>query len=197
MPYLVSLALLVALAAWMVGVYNQLEHLRGVVCHCWGQWRKATQRRNESLRDFAAVFAMFMPPDAALPRDLRRLAEDSERTLALSLEPRWSRSHGFVGEAEKLLRMKVERSVQAVEDSPVMRAHDSLQRLCCSMSVSLYQQEKVAALFNQAAGEYNAALRAPSARLLAPIFGFLAADTLESGQKNDPQRLVGTAGRES
>ena len=29
MQYLVAVALLVALAAWMVGVYNQLAHLRG------------------------------------------------------------------------------------------------------------------------------------------------------------------------
>ncbi len=184
MAYLVSFALLVALAAWTVGVYNNLEHLRRVVCNCWGQWRKATHHRNECLADFAAVFALFLPRDDKLARHLRRLVEDSERSLALSLEPRWSSTHGFVGGAEEVLRLAVARSVQRVEDSPIMREHEHLQRLCSNMSVSLYQQEQVAALFNHAAGEYNAALGAPSARLLAPIFGFCQADTLESAPKN-------------
>ena len=61
MQYLVSFALLVAVAAWMVRIYNNLDHLRGVVCSCWGQWRKATHHRNECLTDFAVVFALFLP----------------------------------------------------------------------------------------------------------------------------------------
>lgn len=178
MQYLVSFALLVAVAAWMVRIYNNLDHLRGVVCSCWGQWRKATHHRNECLTDFAVVFALFLPQGDPLPRNLRRLAADSERTLALTREPRWSRLHGFVGGAESLLRQAVERSVQAVEDSPVMREHEHLQRLCSSMSVSLFQQEQMTELFNRAAKDYNAALVTPSARFLAPLFGFAAADPL-------------------
>ena len=91
MQYLVSFALLVAVAAWIVRIYNNLDHLRGVVCSCWGQWRKATHHRNECLTDFAVVFALFLPQGDPLPRNLRRLAADSERTLALTREPRWSR----------------------------------------------------------------------------------------------------------
>ncbi len=178
MQYLVSFALLVAVVAWMVRVYNNLDHLRGVVCSCWGEWRKATHRRNECLSDFAVVFALFLPQGDPLPRKLRRLAADSERSLALSQEPRWSRLHGFVGGAEDLLRQAVESSVQKVEDSPVMREHEHLQRLCSSMSVSLFQQEQMTELFNRAAKDYNAALGGPSARFLAPLFGFSAADPL-------------------
>lgn len=179
MAYLVSFALLVAVLAWVVGVYNNLEHLRGVVCNCWGQWRKATHRRNECLADFAAVFASFMPRGDSLPRDLRRMAEDSERSLALVLEPRWSRKHGFLGGAEQALRHVVDLSVQAVEDSPELRRHEALQRLCTSVTVSLYQQTQTASLFNRAAAEYNSALASPSARFLAPVLGFLAADPLD------------------
>lgn len=183
MPYLVSFALLVTLAAWMVGVYNNLEHLRSVVCYCWGQWRKVTHQRNECLADFVALFAMFLPQGDALPVDLKRLVEDSERTLALAFEPRWSRMHGFVGGAEQLLRLTVARSVQVVDDTPAMRQHEPLQRLCCTMAVALEQQDRVTALFNRAAAEYNAALTAPSARFLAPLFGFVAADPLTPGQE--------------
>lgn len=181
MQYLVSFALLVAVVAWMVGIYNNLCHLRGVVCSCWCQWRKATHRRNECLRDFTAALASFVPQDDPLPHFLRRLVADSEHSLSLAHEPRWSTLHGFVGGAEQLVRQAVERSVQVVEDSPAMRAHEHLQRLCSSMAVSIYQQDQVAELFNRAAREYNSALGRPSARLLAPLFGFAAADPLENG----------------
>ena len=59
-----------------------------------------------------------------------------------------------------------------------MREHEHLQRLCSSMSVSLFQQEQMTELFNRAAKDYNAALVTPSARFLAPLFGFAAADPL-------------------
>ena len=179
MTYLVSFALMVALIAWMVGVYNNLDHLRGVVCNCWCQWRKVTRQRNECLADFTALFSMLMPQGDPLPRDLRRMREDSERTLALALEPRWGKVHGFVGGAEQLLRHAVEESMHVVAASPVMRSHASLQHLCSNMEISLYQQEQMTTLFNRAVAEYNAALVAPSARFLAPIMGFSAADALE------------------
>ena len=179
MAYLVSFALLVALGAWIVGVYNNLEHLRGVVCSCWGQWRRTTHRRNECLNDYVAAFALFMPANAALPQDLRRLVEDSERALALAVEPRWSGEAGMQGGAELVLRRAVVQSLQVVEDTPVMYGHEHLQRLCSSISVCLYQQDQVAASFNHAAQAYNAALASPSARLLAPLLGFARADALE------------------
>lgn len=179
MPYLISIALLVALVAWMVGVYNNLEHLREIVCNCWGQWCRVTHFRNECAADFTTAFAAFLPPEDALPRDLRRLTKDSERSLALAMEPRWNEEHGFMGRAEQLLRSSLGRAVQMVEDSPAMREHEPLRLLCSNMAVSLYQQEQVAAMFNHAAREYNAALAVPSARLLAPVFGFRRADTLE------------------
>ncbi len=178
MAYLVSFALLVAVLAWMVGVYNNLEHLRGVVCSCWGQWRLATHRRNVCLADFVSVFAVLLPRGDPLPRELRRMVEDSERSLALALEPRWNGNAGMLAGAESILRRAVAQSVQLVEDSPQMRQHEQLLQLCSSMSVSLYQQEQVEALFDHAAYEYNAALVTPSARLLGPLFGFAKADPL-------------------
>ncbi len=180
MAYLVSFALLVALTAWIVGVYNNLEHLRGVVCNCWGQWRRVTHQRNECLSHFTTELAACLPSGDSLPQDLRRMVDDSERSLALALEPRWNKMHGFVGKAEQLLRFAAERSVQVVEESPTLRSHETLLRLCSSTAVSLYQQEQVTTLFNRAAHEYNSALSTPSARFLAPMLGFIAADTLEA-----------------
>lgn len=188
MQYLVSFALLVAFVAWMAGVYHQLEHLRAAVCQYWGQWCRATHHRNECLADFAETFALFLPQEDPRPAYLRRLAADSDRSLALVRTPRWGPLHGFMGSAEQVLRSAVAQSVQVVENSPVMRGNEPLQRLCSSVSVSLYQQDQLASLFNSAAVEYNAALAAPAARLLAPLFGFEAADPLDMNKKEHPQR---------
>lgn len=179
MQYLVAFALLVALAAWMVGVYNQLAHLRGQVCSSWSQWLGATHRRNLCLKDYAAAFAAFFPQNAPVPLHLQRLAEDSEYAIALALEPRWGKVPGFMGGAEKVLRQAVAESVCTVEDTPRMREHEHMQRLTSGVSAAMYQQDQLAALFNRAAREYNNALSVPSARLLAPVFGFARANTLD------------------
>lgn len=182
MQYLISLALLVAVAAWLVGVYNNLEHLRGVVCNCWMQWSKMTHYRNESLRSFVPVFASFMPEESPLPQLLRSLVADSERSLAESRELRWGGFQRFSGRTESRLRKAVAESVLLVESSPFMREHDELLRMCSNISASLYQQEQIADLFNRAVREYNKALSSPSARFLGPVFGFVAAFPLDALQ---------------
>lgn len=179
MQYLVSFALLVALAAWMVGVYNNLVHLHGVVCNCWGVWCKAVHLRNQSLDEFASVFVYFVSKDDPLPGKLHRFAADSERSLAHVADSGRRLSLGFAGRAEQLLRQAVSKSVHVVEDSPVMRSHEHLQRVCSKLSAALFQQDQMAENFNRAAAEYNAALGGVSARLLAPLFGFAKVLPLE------------------
>ena len=179
MQYLISFALLVALLAWMVGVYNNLEHLRKAVCECWAHWRQLTHQRNVCLNDFARRLAPFMPAGDPLPQSLLRLSADSERSLSLVEMPQWGSHHGFLGGAEHLLRMAVAQSVHVVEASPVMRSDVQLLQLSRSVSSALYQQEQVMELFNSSAREYNAALRNVSARLLASMCGFSAVSMLE------------------
>ena len=175
MQYVVSFALLVALAAWMVGVYNNLNHLRGVVCSCWSQWCTVTHRRNAELKEFATLLASCVPQESPLPGSLLRLVTDSERSLQLVSVPRWSSQHGFLGGAEHFLRMAAEQAMRAVE----MQADSRVRQACHSVSVALYQQDQIAELFNRAAREYNAALCLPAARFLAPVFGFSAVDPLD------------------
>ena len=185
MQYLISFALLVALLAWMVGVYNNLEHLRKGVCECWAQWRQHTHRRNVCLNDFARSLAPFMPAGDPLPQSLLRLSADSERSLSLVESPQWGAHHGFLGGAEHLLRMAVAQSVHVVEASPAMRSDAHLLQLSRSVSSALYQQEQLMELFNRSAREYNAALRHVSARVLASVFGFSAVNMLEMSSRQN------------
>ena len=178
MQYLVSFALLVFVAGWIVSVYNRLEHLRRVVCNSWQQWRKITHQRNACLRDFAAEFAAVRPENNPMAQNLLRLAVDSERGVTLALEPRWNSQPGFIGGAEFLLRQVVADSVLAIETSYVMSGHEQLQSLTQRVAALMGEQEQITALFNRAVLEYNAALVSPAARMLAPLLGFCTAAPL-------------------
>lgn len=185
MQYLVSFALLVFVAGWIVGVYNRLEHLRRVVCNSWQQWRKITHRRNLCLRDFATEFAAFLPADNPMAQNLLRLAVDSERGVTLALEPRWNSQPGFIGGAELLLRQVVADSVLAIETAYVINGHEQLLSLTQRVAALMGEQEQITALFNRAALEYNTALVTPAARLLAPLLGFCTAAPLDApGMQN-------------
>lgn len=178
MEYIIPLALLVAVAAWLTAVFHRLNHLYGQVQSAWMQWSHATRQRNECLGDFTAVFSGYLPQGDMLPRDLRRLTEDSQRALSSSPQAPMAGAMGAVGEAERALRRVVGDSVQTLESSAPMRENQRLLQLCSQMSVTLFQQEQMARSYNRLAADYNQALSAPSGRLVGGIFGFLPVDSM-------------------
>lgn len=180
MAYLISLALLVAVLAWVFTTYNHLQHLRTAVLGSWHRWVHATHRRNDCLADVADVFSSLLPQEELFPHHLHRLVGDSERSLKLLQEPGWGGESDFLPGEEWQLQEAARRTLLEAENNPPLRNHESLQLLCNQMSVALNQQEQYTRLFNRAAQEYNAALNHPSGRIVAPIFGFLRAQNLRS-----------------
>lgn len=172
MVYIVCLALLVVIGAWIVSSYSRFRHLYSQVQDSWNQWADVTRERNLRLAAFANLFSSAMPKDAMLPRDLRRLADDSGRALnALSdgLEPVMLQA---LGEAEKRLREAMSLSVSRLEQDEAMRANHRLLQLCSEMSVSMVRQDQFAHFYNRYAGMYNSALNSPSGRIFGPLMGF-------------------------
>lgn len=172
MIYVVSLGLLVAVAAWLVSVYHRLNFLRGQVQDAWLQWSRVTMQRNERLGHFAASFASYLPVGDMLPRELRRMMEDSR--LALSARPCAPRPGGLkaLREAELGLRQRMGDSVQLIENSLVMRSNADLVQGCREVSDALAMQEQIAKAYDRSAGDYNSALLGPAARMVAGLFGF-------------------------
>lgn len=173
MMYVVSFGLLVAVVAWLVAVYNKLNLLRAQVQDAWRQWSRVTAERNERLGHFAALMAGCLPRDAMLPRDLRRLAEDSR--LALSARPCAPRPGGLKGvrETELGLRQRVGDSVCAIENDGAMRANADLLQGCREVTDALSLQEDIARAYDRFAGDYNHALSGPAAHVVAGVFGFV------------------------
>lgn len=172
MIYVVSLGLLVAVGAWLVSIYHKLNFLRGQVQDAWLQWSRVTAQRNERLGYFADAFSSCLPAGAMLPRDLRRLTEDSR--LALSARPHAPLPGGLKGlrETELGLRQRMGDSVAVIENNLAMRSNADLVQVCRAVSASLSMQEKIAKSYDRSAGDYNNALVGPCARVVAGIFGF-------------------------
>ncbi len=178
MEYIVSLALLIAVAAWVTAQYQRLQQLRGDVCSAWQQWVAATHRRNACLSDFVSLFSMMLPQGDLLPRSLRRLTSDSEHSLNLATEPHWGAGVHFFPAAEMVLRRAVNDSMETMENSSVMRGHERLQQLCGRMTGAQQRQDALTLRYNRAVQSYNGALDSPSGRMLAPLFRFLRAGSL-------------------
>lgn len=172
MEYIVPLGILVAFLAWIVATFSRLHHLHSMAHSAWAKWSAATQYRNECVTDFTTIFSGYVPGEDLCTQDLRRLADDSRRSLdAHRSMPEREEAHRL-GLAEKSMRRVVMNAVQTMEDSQAMRSDAHLAELCTRVSLSLFQQDELTRSYNRSVGNFNLALAAPGARLVAGMFGF-------------------------
>ncbi len=190
MEWLISLALFVAVAAWVVAAYHRLHHLRSQVQEAWQQWEHATRQRNACLGDFAPVFAQRAPETVLLPHELRIAVESAELGLAgEALKPLPYPAHGQLpspslltplGERERELRLLVGDSLRLIDELPEPQQDAELRFLVSRLSASLFQQEQHTRLYNRAVEDYNNALTTPAGRLVASAFRLPAASALST-----------------
>lgn len=172
MEYIVPLGILVAFLAWVLATFSRLYHLHRVVVMAWAKWSEATQYRNDCLADFTAVFSGYLPTGDVRPRNLRRMADDSRRALDAHRELPAESDVKQLSSAERSLRQLVVNAVQAMENSELMRDDMQLSELCSRVSLSLFRQDELTRSYNRCVGNFNLALAAPGARLVAGMFGF-------------------------
>lgn len=179
MSYLVSIGLLVLVAAWAVTVYNRLHHLHGRMAEAWEHWMKATRMRNACVEDFAAAVAVALPAGDMLPRSLRRLAHDSRMELERATAGKSDTAAMRAALTERELRRVLQRFEPAMEELAAQPSREHLQFLGTQVNIALFQQAQHARIFNRLAADYNAALQDTPGRILGPVFGFDEACTLE------------------
>lgn len=171
MSYIIALGMLIGVAGWLISVYQHLHHLRTQACRAWLRWVCVTRRRNEQINSFVNVFSGFLPKSDQLPRDLLRLAEDSERHLNHLSHQRPPGINTSFPTVEPTLRRMIDASLRTLEQNERMRNNDQLIELCGQLCLTLRDQEQKAGTYNNSATSYNDALQEPSARFVAPIFG--------------------------
>lgn len=178
MEYLIALALLVLVGAWVVGAFIRLHHLHERVQSAWEKWQSATQHRNDCLGDFVSLFACYLPQEDTLARDMRRWAEDSRRALAALTNAPVLGAGQVLGHAERNLERILRYSGRTVEATPQLRENEQLLGLYQAMAVSHRMQAEEARLYNRSVHDFNAALDEPAMRLLAPTLGFSPMDEI-------------------
>lgn len=172
MEYVVPLGILVAFAAWVVATFSRLNHLHRMVVSAWSRWSRVTQYRNECLGDFTTLFSDYLPQDDIRPRNLRRLTDDSRRVLDAHQELPACDELRHLSRAEKALRSVVVSAVQMMENTAQMREDSRLNELSSQVSLCLFQQDELTRSYNRSVDNFNAALMAPGASLVAGLFGF-------------------------
>ncbi len=192
MEWLISLALLVAVAAWVVATYHRLNHLRTQVQEAWQQWERSTRHRNSCLSSFAPILALCAPASLALPHELREAVEGSDERLDDKVPQATADGAGSdalprrdflqpLGEREKELRVLVGDSLRLIDELPLPGADEELPLLVSRLSASLFQQEQHTRLYNRAVEDYNRALATPSGKLVASAFRLQPASGLRVG----------------
>ncbi len=188
MEWLISLALLVAVTAWVVATYHRLHHLRSQVQEAWQQWERSTRHRNACLSSFAPAFEHCAPHTLPLPHELRHAAQDSDHELDFPLPPpepelQTLPTRDFLrplGERERSLRLLVGDSLRLLDELPILPQDAELQMLASRLSASLFQQEQFTRMYNRAVEDYNNALASPSGKLVASAFRLLPASSLST-----------------
>ena len=176
MEYVVPLGILVAFFAWVIATFSRLHHLLNTVQGAWSKWSEATQRRNECVVEFTDIYSGYLPSGDVRPRHLRRLADDSRRSLDAHRELPATDELRHLSHAEKSLRREVMSAVQTMEDSETMRQDTMLAELCTRVSLSLFTQDELTRYYNRSVSNFNLALTAPGARFVAGLFGFAPLD---------------------
>lgn len=169
MEILISVGLLVAVAAWVAQLCHRLVLLRAELRGAWEAWMLDTRRRNETLGELAELFSLLMPAGEMPPRTLRRLVADSERVLKAGESLLWQ-SRQPAGEDE-LCRSATE-AVRLAGERAELRGHQSMGTLRERLEADLEQQAQSETRLQLAAAAYNAALREPPVAPLAPVLGF-------------------------
>lgn len=172
MEYVVPLGILVAFAAWIMATFSRLYHLHRLAVYAWSQWSRITRQRNECLGDFTAIFSDYLPQGDMRPRNLRRLTDDSRRVLGAGAPLPGGDDVRLLSRAEKALRSVVVSAVQLMENTTPMREDMRLNELSSRVSLCLFQQDELTRSYNRSVGNFNAALTAPGASLVAGLFGF-------------------------
>lgn len=178
MEYAVPLGILVALITWIVVTCIKFNHLRQQARHAWIRWGHATQQRNTCLLELSICLNGFLPREDVRPRQMKRLADDTQRMLSLFSELPPNDELRHLSHSERKLRDLVIGTVRTMEDSAEMSEDAELTELMNRLSLSLFRQDETTLLYNTRARAYNMALESPGAQWIAQLFGFASLHTI-------------------
>jgi LemA protein len=176
-PLVVTLAIFAVLLFWAVGAYNRLVALRNAIGDAWAQIDEPLRRRRELLPQLVTALRETLPGEhGALDAVLAASEQAHAASLAVRPRPGEPGAIDSLLLAEQVLAGALARLRALLDSQPPAEAPVAAWRAEIDTLEQKLQFRRQ--LYNQAAHNYNDAVRQFPTRLLMPLFRFAPAGTL-------------------
>lgn len=162
-----ALGIAALLTFWMVGAHNRLVALRNTIVELFGPVDEQFRARQLLLREQGEAIAALSPASAALLDALNAALSQADAACA------HARSHPGAAGATASLRLADEILDAARARLPAdTLGSGSLAEIQARLLATQASLDFTRRRFNEAVGEYNAAVRQFPTRIVAAMFGF-------------------------
>jgi LemA protein len=178
---IVTLMLLVVLAAWALGAYNRLVARRNEIANAYSQIDVQLKRRHDLIPNLVETARKYVQHErdtleaVIAARNTARSAADAARAKPAD----GARITALAG-AESALGGVLGRLMAVVEAYPELKADATLRELSEELTHTENRIAFARQAFNDAVLDYNNAAQQAPANLVAGLFGFKAAAPLQS-----------------
>ncbi len=178
---IVTLVILVALAAWLLAAYNRLVRHRNEIGNAFAQIDVQLKRRHDLIPNLVEVARKYVQHERdtleaviAARNGARRASESA------AARPADAARIGALQAAEGALGGLMQKLAVVVEAYPELKADGSLRELSEELNHTENRIAFARQAFNDAVLDYNNAAQQAPTNLVAGLFGFRPAATLQA-----------------
>ena len=193
-PQIVTIAVLVVLALWLLAAYNRLVRHRNEIGNAFAQIDVQLKRRYDLIPNLVDVARKYVQHERDTLEAVIAARNGAQRASeSAAAKPADAARIGALAGAEGALAGMLNKLAVVVEAYPQLKADATLG----SLSEELQHTENRIAFarqaFNDAVLEYNNAAQQAPTNLVAGVFGFQPAATLEATTRADEREPVRVA----
>jgi LemA protein len=176
---------------WLVGAYNRLVRLRNAVSNAFAQIDVQLKRRYDLIPNLVDVARRYLEHErgtleaVTAARNQAQAAADRART-----HPGAPGDLAILALAEQILGGAMGRLMALVENYPELKADQTLRELSEELTATENKVTFSRQLFNDAVLDFNNAAQQFPASLIAALFGFREAGTLQATQTDAERAAV-------
>jgi LemA protein len=169
----IAAALVAVLALWMLGAYNRVVALRTPIIAAWGHIDGLLQAREQTLAALLVVVAPALDAERAALEALQQ-ARSSVGRAADAVRPRPAAAEPVqaLAQAEAALAPALARLIALAEQQSELRESTVVAQALAALQELGMRWQFARQVFNDAGGDYNAAVSQFPTHLLSGLFHF-------------------------
>lgn len=186
----VTLAILVVLAAFAVSAYNRLVRLRNSIGNAFAQIDVQLKRRHDLIPNLVETARKYIQHERETLEAVTAARNTAQAAAGQARRnPAAAGAIAAMGAAEGALGGVLGRLMAVAEAYPDLKADQTMRELTEELSSTENRVGFARQAYNDAVLEYNNAAEQFPANLLAGVFGFRSADMLQS-TASEAERLA-------